>query len=106
MSTWETPGLTRRDLMKDAGKFAAVAAVGGAMTSGVFAAGGDTIQVALIGVGGRGRGAAENALLTKLGPTKLVAMADVFEDKLDGGLKMLSKKLPAQVDVPKERQFI
>ena len=43
----------------------------------------NTIQVALVGCGGRGTGAAANALSTKSGPIKLVAMADVFEDRLD-----------------------
>jgi hypothetical protein len=44
----------------------------------VFAAEDNTIQFALVGCGGRGTGAAENALGIKNGPTKLVAMADVF----------------------------
>src|SRR5690606_32655933 len=65
-----------------------------------------TIQVALIGCGGRGTGAASNALSTTSGPTKLVAMADVFEDKLNGSLRSLSREHAKQVDVPKERQFI
>ena len=43
----------------------------------------NTIQVALVGCGGRGTGAAANALSTKSGPIKLVAMADVFDDRLD-----------------------
>jgi predicted dehydrogenase len=109
MNQTEPGGLSRRDLMKDAGKLAAVAAAAGAMTGGVFAAANDTIQVALIGCGGRGTGAAENALSTKLGPTKLVAMADVFEDKLAGSYKRLANlatKKAIAVEVPAERQFI
>jgi len=46
----------------------------------------------LIGCGGRGGGAAKNALMVKYGPTKLVAMADVFQDRLDGALKSLKKR--------------
>ena len=42
----------------------------------------DTIKIALIGCGGRGTGAALQALLTKQN-IKLVAMADVFRDRLD-----------------------
>src|SRR6187402_2953840 len=42
----------------------------------------DTIKIALIGCGGRGTGAALQALLTKQN-VKLVAMADVFRDRLD-----------------------
>lgn len=41
----------------------------------------DTIRIGLAGCGGRGRGAAEQALNTE-GPTKLVAMADAFDDNL------------------------
>ena len=50
----------------------------------VHAAENNTIQVALVGCGGRGTGAADNALSTKNGPIKLVAMADVFPDRLNG----------------------
>ena len=71
---------TRRDFIKTTGKFAAVSALAGVAIPQVHAAGSDTIQIALIGCGGRGTGAADNALSTKSGPIKLVAMADVFED--------------------------
>jgi len=64
-----------------------------------------TINVGLVGCGGRGTGAAEQALTTT-GPTKLVAMADVFADRLNGSYNNLSKKRPSQVDVPPERRFI
>lgn len=48
----------------------------------------DTIKVALIGCGGRGTGAAMQAMLTKQN-VKLVAMADVFRDRLDECYKNL-----------------
>jgi predicted dehydrogenase len=60
----------------------------------------------LVGAGGRGTGAAENALASKFGPTRLVAMADVFQDKMDRSYKHLNSQFQKQVDVPKERQFI
>jgi len=44
--------------------------------------GDDTIKIALVGCGGRGTGAASQALSTKEN-VKLVAMADVFRDRLD-----------------------
>src|ERR1044071_5075334 len=47
-----------------------------------FSGADDTIKVALIGCGGRGTGAAMQALLTKQN-VKLVAMADAFRDRLD-----------------------
>ena len=54
----------------------------------------DTVQVALVGAGGRGTGAAHNALSVSAanGPTKLVAMADVFENKMKSSFNSISKK--------------
>lgn len=49
----------------------------------------DTIKIALIGCGGRGTGAAMQALLTKQN-VKLVAMADAFRDRLDDCYKSLT----------------
>ncbi len=106
MDQTETNGLTRRELIKDAGKLAAVTAMAGTLTGGVYAAGDDTIQIALVGCGGRGTGAAENALSTKIGPTKLVAMADVFDSKMNASYKNLAKHKASQVDVPEDRRFI
>jgi myo-inositol 2-dehydrogenase/D-chiro-inositol 1-dehydrogenase len=59
------------------------------------AAGSDEIKIALIGCGGRGSGAADQALSTN-GKTKLVAMGDAFRDRLDGSLGELSKKARRQ----------
>ena len=58
--------------------------------------------------GGRGTGAASNALSVSAanGPTKLVAMADVFQSKLDQSYNGLINKHKDQVDVPKDRRFI
>jgi predicted dehydrogenase len=72
----------------------------------VHAAGSSTIKVGLIGCGGRGSGAAEQAL-TADADTKLFAMADAFEDRLEDSLKGLkdSEKVGARVDVPKDRQY-
>src|SRR4030095_16230571 len=72
----------------------------------VHAAGSGLIQVALIGCGGRGTGAANNALHTKSGPVKLVAMADVFENRLNSSYESLAKECGDKVDVPAERKFI
>jgi predicted dehydrogenase len=65
----------------------------------------NTIKIALIGCGGRGTGAAANALSTK-GPTQMVAIADVFEHRLAGSLKNLSKQFAKQLDIPQDRQFL
>ncbi len=73
---------TRRDFIKTTGRMAAASALAGVAMPHVHAAGSDLIQVALVGCGGRGTGAAGNALASQGRPPKLVAMADVFEQKL------------------------
>jgi predicted dehydrogenase len=97
---------SRREFLKNTGRFAAASALAGAAIPYVHAAGSDAIQIALIGCGGRGTGAAANALSVKNGPIKLVAMADVFADRLNSSFDNLNKDYAAQVDVPAERRFI
>jgi predicted dehydrogenase len=97
---------TRRDFLKTTGKVAAVSALAGMALPHVHAAENNTIQIALIGCGGRGGGAADNALTTQKGPMKLVAMADVFENRLQDTYNALNEHHAATMDVPKERQFI
>lgn len=70
-----------------------------------FAAADDTIKVSLVGCGGRGSGAAAQALATK-GSVKLVAMADTFKDRLDGSLREISSQHKDRVDVVDDRKFI
>ena len=99
-------GISRRDALKNTGLVAASTALAGAFVPQVHAGENNTIKVALVGCGGRGTGAAFNALSTKSGPIKLVAMADVFEDKLNPSYKAIKKKFKDQVDVPEDRRFI
>ena len=72
----------------------------------VHAAGSSTIKVGLVGCGGRGTGAAEQALTADSG-TKLVAMADAFQDRLDEQPRPSSRDstVGSRVDVPKDRQY-
>ncbi|MEX0711434.1 MAG: Gfo/Idh/MocA family oxidoreductase [Pirellulales bacterium] len=69
------------------------------------AAGSDTIRVGLIGCGGRGTGAAANALHTP-GSVKLVAMGDAFADRLEQSLREIQKEAPDRVEVPSENRFV
>lgn len=98
----------RREFLKQAGVAAAgLSALGGSLPR-AFAAGDDTLKVGLIGCGGRGTGAAVQALSTK-GNVKLVAMGDTFADKLQSSLQNIQKEFsgrPERVDVPKEQQFV
>ncbi|MFI5382037.1 MAG: Gfo/Idh/MocA family protein [Tepidisphaerales bacterium] len=97
---------SRRQFIKTTGQVAAAATLAATVVPHVHAAASETIQVALIGCGGRGSGAALDALHTKSGPIKLVAMADAFEDRLKGSYGSLSKQLPNQVDVTPDRRFV
>lgn len=101
-----TATTTRREFLATTGRLAAASALAGTALPYVHAAGSDLIQVALIGCGGRGTGAADNALSTKSGPVKLVAMADVFENKLRNSYDNLKKKFADRVDVPADRKFL
>jgi len=83
----------------------AVTSLAGLALPHVHAAGSDQIQLALVGCGGRGGGAAADAMMQS-GPPKLVAMADVFEHKLAGSHNALVNKFTHQVDVPEERRFL
>ena len=92
---------SRREFLKTTGRIAAASALAGVALPHVHAAGSDTIQVALIGCGGRGTGAAAKALSTKSGPIKLVAMADVFESQAQQQLREPEASSHGdQVDVP------
>ena len=97
---------TRREFLINTSRLAAASALAGVAIPAVHAAGSDLVQVALIGCGGRGTGAAADALNTKSGPIKLVAMADVFENRLTGSYNELTKRFASQLEVPEERKFI
>lgn len=97
---------SRREFLHNTGRVAAASALVGAMVPRVHAAGDDTIQVALVGCGGRGTGAAINALSVKNGPIKLVAMADVFENRLKVSHQSLIQNFNDRVDVPEDRRFV
>ncbi len=99
-------GVTRRDALETTGMIAVASAFAGMTVPHVHAGESNTIQVALVGCGGRGTGAASEALATKSGSLKLVAMADVFHNRLNGSYQHLKENRPAQVDVPVERRFI
>src|SRR6187551_2023035 len=98
-------GLSRRDLMKTASATAAVGALANVVVPYVHAAQDNNIQFALVGCGGRGTGAAANALNTS-GPTKLVAMADVFQNRLDESRGNLEREFRTRIDVPADRRFV
>ncbi|MEZ5942400.1 MAG: Gfo/Idh/MocA family oxidoreductase [Planctomycetaceae bacterium] len=100
------PKVSRREALKTTGAVAGALTIPTLISAGAYAAEDNTVQLALVGCGGRGTGAVDNALRAKYGPTKLVAMADVFQDRLNNSLKALSNKHEDKVDVPEARQII
>jgi predicted dehydrogenase len=106
MSDTQDSGLSRRELIQKTGQVAAVSALAGVVLPQVHAGENNTIQIALVGCGGRGTGAAMNALSTTQGPTRLVAMADVFPNRLNDSFNALQRRFGNRIDVPQGRRFI
>jgi myo-inositol 2-dehydrogenase/D-chiro-inositol 1-dehydrogenase len=105
--TDETTTISRRRFVQaSAGAAAAVPFALPAM-GGFFAQGSDQLKVGLVGCGGRGTGAALNALRADPGNV-LYAMGDAFDDRLEGSLGRLReqfKDTPEKIDVANERKF-
>ena len=99
---------TRRGFLKTASALAAAGALAGVNVPHVHAAEDNTIRLALVGCGGRGSGAAANALATgaTAGPVKLVAIADVFAERITSHLEHLKGQYKDAVDVPPDRMFV
>lgn len=105
-------GFSRREFVVSGA--AAAGTVLAASTFGAHAVGSDILKVGLIGCGGRGTGAAEQALTADKG-TRLVAMADIFSDRMDSCYNELMKVtgdpatkeggIVSQIDCPPERRF-
>ncbi|MFO1042122.1 MAG: Gfo/Idh/MocA family oxidoreductase [Planctomycetaceae bacterium] len=98
---------SRRDFLKAAATISGTLAGVASLNPVVHASGDDTLRVGLIGCGGRGTGAASQALMADT-RVKLTAMGDLFEDQLQLSLKTLNeaRNLDTKIDVPKERQFV
>lgn len=117
-------GTSRREFLRTSGQAAAISALAGVALPHVHASDSQTIQLALIGCGGRGSGAVANAMSAgglvlgdnsgtqrevgsgAGGPIKLVAMADLRPERIEGAHKALSRELGDRVDVPKDRRFL
>lgn len=91
---------TRRKFIQNSAVAAAAGGVLLSSTTPVHAAGTDTLKVGLVGAGGRGSGAAVNALVADPN-CKLVALCDIFPDRIESGLKGITQ---AAKDEEKERK--
>src|SRR5437763_5642157 len=97
---------SRRQFLQTSSSAVAGATLLGALPleRSVHAADSDLLKIALVGCGGRGSGAADQALTTA-GSTKLVALVDLQPDKLEASLANLKKLHADKVDVPSDHQF-
>ncbi len=117
MQKQQRRNMSRRAFVQGAAA-ASLAAVAPALNTRLYAAGSDALKIGLIGCGGRGTGAATQALMGVDKSVRLWAMADLFRDQLDACYNMLSKGakgrydrvdfdgLPDQMDVPEQRRFV
>ena len=97
-----THEISRRDFIKTSAAASLAAAIPGGL--GLHAAGSDTIRVGVIGCGGRGTGAAIDAVNSSPG-VEIIALFDPFRDRIDSSLKRLQEKVPAAVKVGPETCF-
>jgi hypothetical protein len=84
MSETRRKSTSRREFLKDTGRLAAASALAAGVVPRIYAAENSTIKLALVGCGGRGTGAVADAFATTGGPVKLYAVADLFENRLQG----------------------
>ena len=105
----QTSPTSRREFLKTS----SAAALGGVLAANVvfpeksFAANNDKIKIGLIGCGGRGNGAAADALAADSN-TVLYAMGDIDSAKIEVGLREVGKSVtdPSRIQVPAERRFV
>jgi predicted dehydrogenase len=94
--------ITRRDFIKTSVGASLAAAIPGNL--GLHAQGSDTIRVGVVGCGGRGTGAAIDCLNAAPG-VEIVAMGDLFQDRIDSSLKRIKEAHADKVKVPKDKCF-
>src|SRR5690242_18127681 len=101
-----SPGASRRDFLTAAAAGASLATLSG-LTPAVHAGGSDVLRIGLIGCGGRGTGAAKQALNADPN-VKLVSMGDMFADRLQESLGLLGQdaNIGAKVQVKPENCFV
>jgi predicted dehydrogenase len=100
---------SRREFIKTSSLVVAGGALAGSLGIARTAHAGadETIKVALVGCGGRGSGAIADCLDAKPN-VKLIAMADLFEDRLNGAYRQLERReqYKGRIDVPDDRKFV
>ncbi len=98
---------SRRVFIQRAGQVATASALAGTVVPQCHAHSDSTIKLALIGCGGRGTGAVRDAFQAAGGrPIQLHALADVFENRVEGSYARLANQFGEQVNAPPERRFV
>jgi len=104
-STGPVPGTTRRNFLRTSAAAVSAAAVGSLeLSRSAHAAGSDIIRVGMVGCGGRCAGAAAQAMAADPG-VRLVAMCDIFMDRVEAKRQALKKARPGQVEVDDDHRF-
>jgi predicted dehydrogenase len=102
-----TTALTRRQFVATTTTAAGALAAAPALAQNASRGASGTLRIGLIGCGGRGTGAASQALNADSN-VKLVAMGDAFGDRLASSLETLKKDedVAQKIDVPDEHKFV
>jgi predicted dehydrogenase len=103
-SASDAPSRSRRQFLKQSAVLAAASAPALSVSRSAHAAGSDVIRVGMVGCGGRCAGAAMNAIDADPG-VRLVAMTDLFADRVQGKRHALKNHKPDQVDVDDDHCF-
>ena len=102
--SFRQPLTPRRDFLK-ASALGIGTAAGLSLARSAHAGGSDTIKIGMVGCGGRCSGAALDAMTADPG-TRLVAMADLFADRVHSKRQLLAASKPQQVAVDDEHCFV
>src|SRR5690606_1511844 len=97
--------LHRRSFIKTSAALAGVTLLSQWSLAGAYAAGSDVIKVAVVGCGGRGTGAAFDAIATGAN-IQIVALADAFLDRLEEAYSKLMERHPDKMAVTTETKFV
>jgi len=114
--TPSTPGgsnKSRREFIRTGSSWLVAGGVAGSLVGGkldvaraAHASGSDEIKVGLVGCGGRGTGAAVQALNTTSGPVRLTAIGDVFEDRVQTAYRAIKSQHGDKCDVPEDQRHV
>ena len=101
----DSQSISRRDFVKETAAAGAAIGAGVSLAHVAHAAGSDMIRIGVVGCGGRGTGAAGDAM-TADPAVRLVAMGDLFKDRVESSRSLLKGEKPEQVHVDDAHCFV